>query len=125
MYNNIANKNLKRCFKEMQATLDNHMNVLNAEPLAQDTRKILFENRRAYKNLKTALASAPARFRIHFKPEADRILKKNKCLSRIVDLRKQELSRMLHDSARGKRILKGYRFCGSNTKTYRFMNTTG
>lgn len=119
----IMDKKLANYFKEMQIILDNHLTALDGKIFEKNIRRMLFENRQASENLRTALSGCPSRVRREFNLEAKSVLKKSKSLSQLLKQRKEEIESMSRQSAKGKRVLNGY--CCGCRRTNHFMNTTG
>ncbi|MGD9732224.1 MAG: hypothetical protein AB7U45_08580 [Desulfamplus sp.] len=85
-----------------------------------DLDSMIFERNRAFENLRNALSLVPASVLNNFKQYADAIINRDRFFMANLENYKNELSKKINQSVKGKHLLKGY--STGTTKSLRFMN---
>ncbi|MBI9087704.1 MAG: hypothetical protein JEZ12_00645 [Desulfobacterium sp.] len=113
---------IETVFDRYKTLQEKHIQALGEDQT--DTARLLFERNRAFEDLKNCLSAIPGvSMSDACKRRMSEILEKDKILADTIKMRQHELSRVITNSQKGKKALKGYQ--GLPNRNPRFMRTTG
>ncbi len=113
---------IETVFDRYKTLQDSHIQALGKDQT--DTKKLLFERKRAFEDLRNFLSAIPGiSMSGACKKQVSEILEKDKILAEKIKIRQHELSRAITNGQKGKKALKGYQ--GLPDQSSRFMKTTG
>ncbi|MBF0303378.1 MAG: hypothetical protein HQK73_10075 [Desulfamplus sp.] len=110
-------------FQKMQDKQIEDFNRLNTAAKIGDYTDLdmaIFERSRTFENLRNALSLASPSVLTSLKEDVDNILNKDRLFMATLENYKNELSKKINQSVKGKHLLKGY--STGTTKSLRFMN---
>ena len=112
--------NLDKYIKEYMAIQNMQIKATGYQGFLPDIRQMAFERKKAFENLRNAIAESSHKELLKFADMGKHLLRNDQILQKQIESYKNEIFKKINNNNKGKKILKGY--MGYTGTRKRFIN---